>query len=74
MKSITFEYGSTVYWEHEAYTVIAGEGLNKVKLKHKKYENVVTVHISELLNEANAEKLSSAELNSAVFSNNFYVS
>lgn len=56
MKSITFEYGSTVYWEHEAYTVIAGEGLNKVKLKHKKYENVVTVHISELLNEANAEK------------------
>lgn len=56
MGLINLQYGSTVYWDNEAYTVIAAEGLTKVKLKHIKYANVITVPISELSSKANIEK------------------
>lgn len=56
MGFINLHYGSTVYWDNEAYTVIAAEGLTKVKLKHPKYGNVVTVPINQLSSKSNAEK------------------
>jgi len=56
MGFINLQYGNTVYWDNEAYTIIAAVGLTKLKLKHVKYANVVTVPISELSSKANSDK------------------
>lgn len=56
MGFINLQYGKTVYWDSQAYIVIAAEGLNKVKLKHPKYGNVVTVPINELSSKPSSDK------------------